>query len=262
METVTSVDGTPIAYERTGSGPPLVLVHGASVDHTTWTDSLPFLGEHFAVHAMDRRGRGESGDGAGYALRREAEDVVAVADSIGEPVHLLGHSFGGHCSLEAALLADDLRRLVLYEPGLPVEATAEEERALESIRDAVDAGDREGGLVTFYREFGHLSESELDHVRSLPTWPRRVAAVHTVLREMEVAYAYDFDPDRFREVTTPTLLLVGEESPPPAHREAERLAEALPNSRIAVLEDQQHVAYRMAPELFAERVVGFLTETP
>lgn len=262
METVTSADGTNIAYERTGSGPPLVLVHGASVDHTTWADSLPHLAEHFTAYAMDRRGRGESGDTEDYALDREVEDVLAIVESTDEPAHLLGHSFGGHVCLEAALIAEDLRTLVLYEPEVVVEATADDERALSEIRDAIDAGDREAALVAFYRELVHLTEAEIDYVRSLATWSRRVEAVHTVLREMEAGYAYDFEPERFRGMATPTLLLVGEESPPPAHREAERLAEALPNSRIAVLEDQQHVAYRMAPELFAERVVGFLTETP
>lgn len=262
METVTSADGTQIAYERTGSGPPLVLVHGASVDHTTWAETLPFLAEHFSVYAVDRRGRGESGDADDYSLEREAEDVVAVVDSIGEPVDLLGHSFGGHCSLDAALLTADLRRLVLYEPGVLDEATAEDERALAEIRDAIDAGDREEALVTFYREFAHLTEAEIEYVRSQPTWPRRVEAVHTVLREMEAGYADDFEPERFRETTTPTLLLVGEESSEVAHREAEALRDALPDSRIVVLEEQEHIAYRMAPERFAETVVGFLAERP
>ena len=261
METVVSADGTAIAYVRTGGGPPLVLVHGATVDHTTWVEARPFLGEHFTVYAMDRRGRGESGDADEYALNQEIEDVVTVVDSIGEPAHLLGHSFGGICSLEAALLTDNLRRLILYEPEVIAEATDDDEQALAEIRNAIEAGNREQALVVFYRELAHLTEAEIDHVRSQPTWPQRVDAVHTALREMETQYAYDFEPERFREMTTPTLFLVGEESPETAHREAETLRDALPDSRIAILENQQHVAYRMAPERFAEEVLAFIRES-
>lgn len=208
---------------------------------------------------MDRRGRGESGDAEEYALEREAEDVVAVVESVGEPAHLLGHSFGGICGLEAALLTDGLRRLVLYEPEVVSESTADDERALAEIREAVEADDREEALVAFYREFARLSEAEIGRVRSLPTRGRRVDAVHTVLREMEAGFAYDFEPKRFREMTTPTLLLVGEESPPIMHRDAETIRDALPDSRTAVLEGQQHVAYRMAPERFVGTVTEFLT---
>jgi pimeloyl-ACP methyl ester carboxylesterase len=83
METITSRDGTPIAYERSGEGPPLVLVHGMTSTHRSW-ELLPELREHFTVYAMERRGRGESGDAAEYSLEREVEDVVALIDSTGD----------------------------------------------------------------------------------------------------------------------------------------------------------------------------------
>ena len=114
METVTSVDGTPIAYERTGGGPPLGLVHGTAGDHTRWElgDVRAALAEHHTVYAMDRRGRGGSGDAQGYDLEREYEDVASVVASIDEPVHLLGHSHGAICALEASLLSKNLRSLI------------------------------------------------------------------------------------------------------------------------------------------------------
>ena len=87
--TVTSKDGTPIAYWRSGEGPPLVLVHGTSADHSRWTPVLPAFEQHFNVYAVDRRGRGGSGDSEDYSIEREFEDVAAVVDSIGEPVNLL-----------------------------------------------------------------------------------------------------------------------------------------------------------------------------
>ena len=114
-----SDDGTLIGYWRTGEGPPLILVHGTSADHTRWDPVLPTLAEHFTVYAIDRRGRGESGDAADYSLESEVEDVVAVVDSIGAPVSLLGHSYGAVCSLEASQRSERVRKLVLYEPPLP-----------------------------------------------------------------------------------------------------------------------------------------------
>ena len=82
-ETFTSNDGTPIAYRRSGEGPPLVLVHGAAADHGRWRPVLPAFEERFTVYATDRRGRGGSGDGDDYAIEREFEDVAAVVKSIG-----------------------------------------------------------------------------------------------------------------------------------------------------------------------------------
>src|SRR5207253_10380171 len=113
-----SKDGTRIAFARSGDGPPLVLVHGTTADHTRWAPILGELEARFTVHAMDRRGRGGSGDAQDYSLEKEFDDIVAVVDSIGEPVHLLGHSYGALCSLEASLLTKNIRKLVLYEPPI------------------------------------------------------------------------------------------------------------------------------------------------
>lgn len=169
METITSADGTEIAYERTGSGPPLVLVHGNGDVHEFWdlAGARAAFTEHFTVYAMDRRGRGENGDTTDYELEREAEDVVAVVDSIDESVTLLGHSGGALYSLEAALRTDDLRNLVVNEPPVAVgdhkldveEAVAETERLL-------DDGENELALVLFLREVGHLTPDELGAARS------------------------------------------------------------------------------------------------
>lgn len=116
MQTVTSRDGTPIAFWRTGQGPPLLLVHGATADHTTtWRFVRAELERRFTAYSMDRRGRGGSGDSGSYALEREAEDVASIVDFIGAPTRVLGHSYGGLCALEAALLTAHLHRLILYE---------------------------------------------------------------------------------------------------------------------------------------------------
>jgi pimeloyl-ACP methyl ester carboxylesterase len=114
--TVTTESGTPVAYWRSGKGPPLVLVHGTAADHSRWSPVLPALEERFTVNAIDRRGRGGSGDTDDYPVEREFEDVAAVVDSLGEPVNLLGHSYGGLLALEAALLTipRELRAIKSY----------------------------------------------------------------------------------------------------------------------------------------------------
>ena len=112
-----SRDDTAIAYWTTGEGPPLVLVHGAVADHRRWRPLLPYLEPHATVHALDRRGRGASGDAPGYELAREFEDVAAVVDAVaaasGSPVDVYGHSFGGLCAYGAATLTAMVGRLVL-----------------------------------------------------------------------------------------------------------------------------------------------------
>jgi pimeloyl-ACP methyl ester carboxylesterase len=100
-----------------------VLVHGASADHTRWRPLLPYLEPYVTVHALDRRGRGASGDAPEYRLEREYQDVAAVVDTVapaaGQPVSVYGHSHGGIVAFGAAAMTTNVRRLVLYE-GWPV----------------------------------------------------------------------------------------------------------------------------------------------
>jgi pimeloyl-ACP methyl ester carboxylesterase len=264
MDTVTSRDGTPIAYERSGEGPPLVLVHGTTSDHSTWELVLPELQKHFTVYAMDRRGRDESGDGGGsaYDIEREFEDVVAVIDSIDGTVSLLGHSYGAICAQEGALRSGRVRGLVLYEGTFPVPEGTElyTPEALDSIRSSLKAGDREGALTTFYRDIAMISPEEIEMLRSLPIWPTRVALAPTIPHEMRAfeSYVSNFDPARLVNLRTPTLLLLGGDSPALEKAAAEALDAALPDSRIVVIPHQAHMAHRTAPDLFAREVVQFL----
>jgi pimeloyl-ACP methyl ester carboxylesterase len=263
VATVVSSDGTPIAYERGGEGPPLVLLHGATADRLTWELVLPGLREHFTVYAVDRRGRGESGDGNGaYDIEREFEDVVAVIDSIGGTVSLLGHSYGAICALEGALRSSRVRGLILYEGTFPVPEGTElyTPEALDTIRFSLKRGDREGALAAFYRDIAMLSPEEIEMLRSLPTWPARVALAPTIPREMNAfeSYAIGFDPARLGNLKTPTLLLLGGDSPALERAAAEDLDAALLDSRIVVMPGQGHIAQRTAPEVFAREVIQFL----
>ncbi len=263
METVRSKDGTLIAYEKSGQGAPLVLVHGTSADHTRWAPVLPPLQSRFTVYAIDRRGRGGSGDVEPYAIEREFEDLTAVIDSIGSPVNLLGHSYGGICSLEAAIRSPNLQRLILYEPPIPDQTGGDIYPAwvLDAMRDLLAKGDRAGAVSLFMKEVPRVPPHELDILRSAPAWQARVAAAHTIPREMDASNGgYRLDRTKFSRLTTPTLLLLGGDSPAILTAATYALHETLPDNRLVVMPGQQHVAMNTAPDLFLKAVLDFLAE--
>jgi pimeloyl-ACP methyl ester carboxylesterase len=261
---VRSRDGTRIAYWRSGRGPALLLVHGATADHTTtWRAVRAELERHFTVFAMDRRGRGGSGDGPDYALVREAEDVAAVVEAIGEPMAVLGHSFGALAAIEAALLTSNLHRLILYE-GVPLDGTVmQPPGAADKLAALLEAGDVEGVLLTLFRDLVGLPPEEIELIRAQgDAWARRLANAPTLPRELAAERDYVFVPERFAEMRASTLLLVGGDSPPREHANARGVAAALPDGRVGVMPGQQHAAMYSDPDGFVAEVVRFLEATP
>jgi pimeloyl-ACP methyl ester carboxylesterase len=262
----TSRDGTRIGYVTGGRGEPLVLVHGLLGDHTRWSALRPHLEPHVSVHALDRRGRGTSGDHPDYDFAREAEDVAAVVDAVAETagasVAVLGSSGGANYALAAAGLTSNIGRLVLFEPpARPVLALLSSE-LLDRLDELLAAGQREALLETAYRTVVGLTDAEIDYLRAQPEWPNRVAAAHTVPRELRVSPARAFDPEHAKTVTAPALILVGGATPAPFRASAEAVAAVLPNARLTVLVGQHHGAELFAPEVVAETVLAFLRATP
>jgi len=260
MHTIASKDGTRIAFWRSGVGPPLLLVHGATADHTTtWRLVLPELERRFTVYAMDRRGRGGSGDSAVYEFGREAEDVAAVIDSVGEPVNVLGHSHGALCALEAALLTANLRRAILYE-GVPLRGADDFKPGVIDRLDAtLGAGDVEGVLIGLLRDVAEMPPADIEQLRSQrDAWAVRLGNARTVPRELRAYERYVFAPERFKNLRTPTLFLVGGDSPSRELKSATAIANALSGARVFVLPGQQHTAMYTAPDVFVREVVRFL----
>lgn len=255
-EMILSEDGTPIAVWRSGDGPPLVLLHGTAADHTRWAPVVPALEERFTVLAVDRRGHGRSGDAKQYAIEREYEDLAAVVEAAGENVDVVGHSYGGLCAIEAALLTDRIRRLVLYEP--PMGFLASPPEVVERLATLLDAGERDELIAYFMREVAGLSAEQVELLRTLPPWESRIAVAHTIPREEKASSAYEFDADRFRRLGTPTLFLRGGDSPPPFEAAADAVAEALPECRVVVMPGQGHAAIDTGPELFIAEMLSFL----
>jgi len=255
---VISRDGTPIGYTRTGSGPPLVMVHGITADAARWAPVLPALSEHYTVYAMDRRGRGTSGDAPDHAIEREQEDVAAVVTSTGAPTLLFGHSYGGVCALGALLLTSHVQRLVVYEPYTPLVPASEPSSTTLRFEAMVADGDPERLVVTFLREVLLMGEREVAAMRAQPSWAGRVASAHTIPREMRAAEHHHFDPARFRDVTIPIGMLVGGESVAFLKEATARLHAALPTSKVVVLPGQQHAAMNTAPALFVGELRALL----
>lgn len=256
---VVSKDGTTIAVWRSGDGPSLVLVHGGAADHTRWAPVLPALEEHFTLYAMDRRGRGQSGDAQEYAIEREFEDVVAVTEWAGDGVNLLGHSSGGLCALEAALLTDNVRRLILYEPSMGIVVV--DPQVVDRLEALLKEGDRDALLVLFFREVVGAPAEQVAQMRSLPAWEGRRAAAHTIPRELRADIDYAFDPGRFRELRIPTLVLEGGDSSAPFKAANEAVRAALSDCRVAVMPGQRHAAMDTGTELFTTEVLGFLNKS-
>ena len=257
-----SRDGTELAYFTSGVGPPLLLIHGCAGDHSRWDTLRAHLDPWFTVHAMDRRGRGASGDAADYAVEREYEDVAAVAEAIATtastPVDVYGHSYGGQVAFGGAPLTASIRRLVLYEgwPMVDPSAVGMPQQLVERLEQLLAEDDHEGLVETLFRDAVGSTEEELATVRAQPSWPNRVAAAHTIPRELRAEPL--FDADSASRVTVPTLLLVGGDAP--ERFQPEPLTQTLPDVRVAQLSGQEHEADIVAPELVAEQLVAFLRD--
>lgn len=259
IATVESKDGTSIAVECAGAGPSLVIVHGGAGDRTRWKPLFPLFAPRFSVCAMDRRGRGASGDSPDYSLPKGAEDVVAVVNSRPGPVFVLGHSIGGICALEAAFLTDKISKLVLYEPPLQDRNHSAVATKMENM---IRAGESEQALLTFLQEIVMVSPREIEDMKARSSWPGRVAGVGKQIREIRALDRYRFDAKRVRALKVPTLLLTGSKTASPDLKQAiNALMDWLPNRSLIVFDGQEHDAMDNIPQEFAEAVTKFLLDT-
>jgi pimeloyl-ACP methyl ester carboxylesterase len=248
VQRVDSADGTPIAYREFGSGEPIVFVHGVGTSGADWTFVAPHLRDHFTVVAMDRRGRGASGDGREYAMAREAEDVLAVLDAVDGEL-LVGHSYGGLCSILAAERTDRLRRLVIYEP--PIAVTEARAGRLDEL---VARGDLDAALEGFLRGAG-TPDDQLDAIRSSPAWPVLLDAVPVVPRELHAAAAWQ---NPAGPIEVPTLHLLGADTDNPSYLNGlNELEAAFPDWRRESIPGQRHIGHVFAAPVFAELVADF-----
>ena len=253
-----------VAREHTVDRPPLLLVHGATADHTTWRTVGPAFAETRPVFAVDRRGRGASGDAEAYEIEREFEDLATVAGALageaGSPaIDVAGHSYGGRCALGASLLTPAIRRIVVYEGApVPLDKSYRPPGLVEAVRAAMDRGDKEAALTTFLEGIVGMSEAELDAYRANPVWPARVRAAHTILREVEAEASPAASIEALGRVSVPVLLLLGSTSRSPFRIGTDALAARLAHAEIHVIDGAAHAAHHTHAAEFVAAVEAFL----
>ncbi len=250
---VTSPDGTQIGLLTAGQGPPLLLVHGGMGCIASWQSLWDVLTGRWRVTAMDRRGRGSSGDTGPYDVSREFEDVAAAAASLGGSADVFGHSFGATCALGAAARGAPIRRLALYEP--PGRRPPREWR--DRVRAMIAAGQPGPAMASFLTEIIGLSEEQVIELRNAPRDYDVMPIVSaTMPREGQAIAGADL-PALAAGVPVPVLLILGSASPAWAHDITGELAAGLPESTLAVLDGQGHDAIDSAPGLLASELAGF-----
>jgi pimeloyl-ACP methyl ester carboxylesterase len=259
MARVTGRTGITVEFDVLGSGPPLVLVHGVFTNRVSnWITVRDGLAARFTVHAVDRRGRGNTSSSPPTSTREEFDDVAAVAGSVEEPVFMLGHSYGAHVALGAAsLLPERVRKLVLYEPPAAVSLSDETWRMLE---EEARRGDWDAFVSRFFREVAGLPQEELEVVRTSPIWRMLIDGAKPTLSDIRAFRKYDFNAKEFSSLAIPVTFICGSESPPIQFVTTDALMETLPDARRLELRGQGHDAMYGDPLLFIETVTRILEE--
>ncbi|MCP2337803.1 alpha/beta fold hydrolase [Actinomadura rupiterrae] len=256
METVTSADGTVIAYDKVGDGPALIVSVGAFCDRKTFV-APPELSQRFTVITYDRRGRGDSGDTQPFAPEREYEDLAAVAAaSSSEAPFVFGHSSGAAIALRAAAAGMSVAGLVAYEaPFATADTPQPDVDPAEHIRMLV-ASDRRGEAVSFWMsDVTGLPEEVLAQMDGAP-WVKALEPVaHTLPYDLAVTGG-GVPADELGKITAPVLVLVGEDSPAWFQDSVASQAAATPGAQLSTLKGFGHNA---PPEVITPLLIDFFT---
>jgi pimeloyl-ACP methyl ester carboxylesterase len=246
METARSSDGTEIAFERSGEGPPVVLVGGALSTRMAAESLMAQLAGRLSAIAYDRRGRGDSGDTQPYAVEREVEDLEALIVAAGGSASVFGHSSGAALALEATAHGLPIDKLALYEPPFIVDDTRPPlPKDYVAHLDELVAVDRRGDAVEYFMTTGvGLPAEMLAGLRDSPAWPFMEAVAHTISydgRAMGDMMSGSPKPlERWASVTVPTLVMDGGASPMWQRNAVRALAAVLPSVEHRTLEGQDH----------------------
>ena len=255
--TTTSRDGTIIAFTKRGSGPPLIIVDGAFCyrENGPATELASVLAQHFTVFTYDRRGRGESGDIAPYAVEREIEDLQAIANQAGAPPFALGISSGGALILQAVASGVGVRKIALYEPPYVTNGKANSvEDTKNRLQTFVSTGDRAGAVSFFMTDvYGAPRAFVFAMPLLMPNaWKRNKLIANTLLYDLTILGDRSVLNERSSAISVPTLVVGGEKSPRELRNAVEAVAAALPNAHSRFLSGQDHniSSQALAPVLF------------
>src|SRR5215475_5762351 len=265
MKTVTSKDGTTIAYDQTGTGPPLVLVDGALNSRVFGLNGplAAILADRFTVVTYDRRGRGDSGDTPPYAVQREIEDLAAVTGAVGGPAYLYGISSGAGLALETACAVPaKVAKLALYEPPFVVDDTRPPVPgdAVRQVTGLLARGRRGAAVRLFLREDAQVPAVVVALMPLMPAWGKLKAAAHTLPYDLTIMdggqQGRPLQPGRWAPLTAPTLVMAGSKSPPWLQNAARAVAQALPGASHRTVPGQTHI---VKPKPLAPVLADFFT---
>jgi pimeloyl-ACP methyl ester carboxylesterase len=244
---VTSEDGTTIVFDRSGDGPSLILVGGALADRSAAAQLSARLASHFTVIAYDRRGRGDSGDTAPYAVEREVEDIEALIVAAGGHAFVLGHSSGAVLALESArTFPDRIGKLALYEPPFIVDDSRSllPEDYVSHLEALVSAGRRGDAVEFFLTTAVGVPAEVVAGMRQEPFWSSMEAVAHTLSYDGTVmGDTMGGSPaplERWSSIAVPTLVMDGGASPDWQRHAVRALADVIPDARRRTLEGQDH----------------------
>ena len=253
MRTAVSADGTKIAFDETGQGPPVVLVVGAFNDRSTGAPLAKALESRLTVLNYDRRGRGASGDTQPYAVEREVEDLDALIREAGGAARVFGYSSGAHLALEGAARGLNITKLALYDaPFIVGDDVPRPPKDIAAQLEKLVSSGRRGEAVELYQtRLVGIPEQVVAQLRHAPFRPALEAIAHTLVYDASVVGDLRLPTAQLRFIKAPTLLVYGTESPALMGSAARALAEALPDAHVRALEGQTHdiVPMALAPVL-------------
>jgi pimeloyl-ACP methyl ester carboxylesterase len=236
MDTVRSADGTPIAFDRSGAGPALVLVVGAFSDRSSTKTLASGLGTTFTVYEYDRRGRGDSGEIGAYSIEREVDDLAALLHEVGSAPFVFGHSSGAALALETAATGVPIGGLVVHEPPYTEGPT---DGFAAQLAEMAAAGRLSDVTEAFLRLQG-IPTDVVEQMKAGPYWDHMESFAHTLPYEVRLCNNGSVPVERLVKISAPTLALAGGTSAAWAHEGARAIAAAVPNGRSRVLEGQGH----------------------
>ncbi|MBC7269882.1 MAG: alpha/beta hydrolase [Streptomyces sp.] len=251
-----SRDGTPIAYERSGHGPAVILVSGAMSTGATVAPLAGALSDRCTVLAYDRRGRGASGDTAPYEVAREIEDLAALIEAAGGEAALYGVSSGGALALRAAASGLPVRQVAVYEvPFAMDDADARARAEYSGSLTAALADGRRGDAVELFLSLTGLAPQLIQGARRSPMWSEMEAIAPTLAYDDEVMGDGRVPRALLASVGCPVLALAGGASAQWMRQAAQAIAEAVPDGTYRALADQNHM---VEPAVLAPVLAEFL----
>jgi pimeloyl-ACP methyl ester carboxylesterase len=244
MKTVTSKDGTIIAYDQSGSGAPVILVDGAlcSRDFGPMPKLAKLLAENFTVINYDRRGRNESGDTKPYAVEREMEDIEALINSAGGSAFVVGFSSGAGLALSAAASGLNITKLALYEPPFMVDDEGHHPPtdSLEQLKTMIAADRRADAVKFFMKDMVGLPGIAIFMMKLMPIFKKLKAVAHTLPYDVTILGDFSLPEKKAASVKVPTLVSGGDKSPVSMQRAVKKLAEVMPYNKLQMLKGQTH----------------------